>query len=133
MSDKRKPTKIDRISPSKGTRRVDPTEAIRSVDAVRPTARVSGVAQVGGVRTAPRSERALTRTERDKLLGMIREEADRLFAGGSLPKAQREIVKRAVTMAVDAGIIVEEEGEEPTVQETPLNNEAEQPGSKRSD
>lgn len=111
MSDKRKSSKIDRISPSKGTKRVDPTEAIRSVDAIRPTAGVHSVARVGGVRTAHRSERALTRTERDKLLGMIREEADKLFAGGMLPKAQREIVKRAVTMAVDAGIIVQEEAE----------------------
>jgi hypothetical protein len=40
---------------------------------------------------------------------MIQEEADKLFPVGALPSAQREVVKRAVMMAIDAGIIVKEE------------------------
>jgi hypothetical protein len=43
---------------------------------------------------------------------MIQEEADKLFPVGALPPAQREVVKRAVMMAIDAGIIVKDEGAE---------------------
>ena len=108
MSDKRKTDKIDSISPTKGTRRVEPTKGVQSVGAVRPTSGVQGGSRVGGVRSAERTERALSGAERERLLGMIQEEADKLFPIGALPSAQREVVKRAVMMAIDAGIIVKE-------------------------
>jgi len=109
MSDKRKTEKIDRIGATKGTRRVDPTAGVQSVGAIRPTAGVQGVGRVGGVQSAERADRVMTGAQRERLLGMIQEEAEKLFPVGSLPAAQREVVKRAVMMAIDAGIIVKEE------------------------
>jgi hypothetical protein len=41
-------------------------------------------------------------------MGMIKEEADKLFATGMIPSTQREVIKRAVMMAIDSSIIVEE-------------------------
>lgn len=131
MSSKQKSPKIERIVPSKATQRVEPTEAVQSVDAVRPTSSVQGVSRVGGVRgTQHPSAQHLTRAERDKLLGMIQEEADKLFAGGMLPKTQREVVKRAVTMAVDVGIIVEDEqGDTQEIENLKAKDEAKRPES----
>lgn len=122
MNDRRKTGKVDRVSattaprPTEPTQRVTPTDAIRSIDAVRPTSGVEGVNRIGSIASTDPMGRALTRAQRDRLMGMVKEEADKLFATGMIPSSQREVIKRAVMMAIDSTIIVEETENSPRAQ-----------------
>lgn len=75
------------------------------------TTKVGGVGQVDhvekqeSVRATRRPTRPMTAAEREHLLSLVEQEAEKFFASTTLPKKKRETVKMAVKMVIDAGII----------------------------
>ena len=110
MNDKKKGSRISGVSSTGRSREVERTESIGDVEKVAPTTGVKGVGKAGSVGKR-RSTRTMTYAEREELFNMIDQEADKLFKGGALSEERKKVVKEAVKMAVDAGIIDEEDEE----------------------
>lgn len=96
--------KIGGVDATERAREVAQTEAIKGVQGVRPTSQVGGV---GGVtRMGKRGPtRIMSAAEREQLFKMIEEEADKMFG----PSDKAKEVKQAVKMAVDTGLVDEDE------------------------
>ena len=92
MVKKKDDKKIGAIRSSQSTKGVKATESVRGVSGV---SRVSGTGALG----------AITLEQRDKLLSLVSEEAEKLTAQGVIPKSQREVVEQAVKMVIDASLI----------------------------
>ncbi len=108
--------KITGNSGASGTTRVQSTKTVES----------SKVGTVGQVAPAEKQRRAssiaavttsLSARQREQLLQMVDEEAEKIFGADSLPESKKESVKGAVKMAIAASTVEEagaEVGEEPT-------------------
>ncbi len=97
--------KIGGVDPTARTKEVAETEAVKGVQSIKPATQVAGV---GGVnRVGKRGPtRIMSSAEREQLFKMIEEEADKLFG----QSGNVEEVKQAVKMAVDVGLVDEDEG-----------------------
>lgn len=96
--------KIGGVDATERAREVAQTEAVKGVQGIKPTAQVGGIS--GVTRLGKRGPtRIMSSAERDQLFKMIEEEADKLF--GDSEKAKE--VKEAVKMAVDVGLVDEDE------------------------
>ena len=93
------------------TKSVEGTESVSGVGSIKPTSSVGGIGGATRV-TRRRATRIMSSQERDQLFQMISEEADKLVSEGILPKGQKDVVSRAVRMAVDAGLVDEDDKEE---------------------
>lgn len=100
--------KIGGVKGTKVTTAVEGTELVGSVTGVKATTGVGGVSGAGAVEKR-RPTRTMTLAEREELFQMIDEEADKLFGDAGMTSAKRELVKTAVRMAVDAGILPEDD------------------------
>ncbi len=100
--------KIGGVSGTKQLKEVHKTESIGDVKGVEATTGVSGVGQAGSVNKR-RATHLMTPGEREALMKMISEEADKLFTEGALPASKKALVTSAVKMAVDAGILPPED------------------------
>lgn len=100
--------KIGGVKSTTETGAVEGTESVGGVGGVKATAPVSGVKRSGGI-GASRLTGSMSAAEREQLFRMITEEADKLAAEGGIPKKRREVVEKAVRMAVEAGIVIEDE------------------------
>lgn len=109
MVDKIGGKKVSNVSSTKEAASVDRASALSGVSEVTATSGVSGVGGIGAVAGKRRATRVMSKEERDHLFRLIREEADRLVEEGALPESQREVVKGAVLMAVESGILVNED------------------------
>ena len=100
--------KIDGISNSSRTcaTAVEATKQIQTtgVSGVTNVAAPSSSTRIDPVR---RATRAMTSEEREYLLRLVNEEADRLFSNNSLNNKQKQTAKTAVKIALDAAIIDE--------------------------
>jgi hypothetical protein len=101
--------KVSGVRSTKEASQIESTGAVSGVSEVKATAGVSGVGGVGAISGKRRATRVMSREEREQLFNMIREEADRLVEEGAIPASQRQVVKEAVLMAVDSGIILDDE------------------------
>jgi hypothetical protein len=99
-----KDKKVDKIGASDPTKRVKSTEAVSDVEKVKGASAVSRVAGVAGV-GATNSIGKVSLEQREKLMGIVTEEAAKLAAQGVIPKSQKEIVEQAVKMVIDATLI----------------------------
>lgn len=100
--------KIGRVQSTQETADVEKTGGVGGVSGVAPTSSVGGVSGTGAVGKR-RGTRVMSMAERQQLLDMIDEEADKLFAEGSPFAKKKEMLKNAVKMVVDSGIIDEDE------------------------
>jgi hypothetical protein len=100
--------KIGGIHSATETTAVEGTDIVGGVGGVKATSGVGGVGGIGAVNKR-RSTRTMTLAEREQLFQMINEEADKLFGEGGMSPAQQSVVKNAVRMAVDAGLVDEDE------------------------
>lgn len=91
----RKSEKLERTAP------VEQTGSVEKVEKVGRVGSVKGAEKAGGAG-------AITPEERDRLLNMVEEEAEKLFENSSIPEERREIITKAVKMAIDAGIAEED-------------------------
>lgn len=90
------------------TRGIEKTESIGEVGAVKATGGVGAVRGTGGIGKR-RSTRVMTLEEREALLSLISEEADKMFAGTGISPQKKELVTNAVKMAVDSSLLPEDE------------------------
>jgi hypothetical protein len=111
MNDKSKTGKIGRVSATDKTKQVDRAQAVDGIQQVKAASAIERLKGVGGASMDRRATKTMSPEERERVLRMIREEADKLFSDGLLPASQKELVQQAVLMAVDSGIIVEEKNE----------------------
>ena len=75
------------------------TAKVGSVGQVAPT---QAQAPASGIR---RPTRAMSAAEREHLLRLLHEEADKMFGDSGLPQEKREKVEKAVQMAIDSSIL----------------------------
>lgn len=101
--------KIGKVKETETAAEVQTTGAVGSVTKVKSTQAIGGASSVGGIRSR-RPTRTMTAEERSKLFQIIDEEADKLIAEGGIPEAQREVVRSAVKIAIDSGLIEEDKG-----------------------
>lgn len=103
-------SKIGKIRGTKGARGIERTHEVGDVKEVKSASAVSGVSRARSIGAA-RVTRNMSLAERDELLRLINEEAEKMFAEGSISPQQRKVVTEAVKMAVDVGLIEEDEEE----------------------
>ena len=89
---------------------IQKTEGIGEVKGIQATTGVGGVGKAGAVGKR-RSTRVMSLAEREALMNMIGEEAEKMFADGTLSASNKELVTNAVRMAVDAGLVSPEDEE----------------------
>lgn len=94
-------TKDDKI---KG---ISKTKSVDQVSKVKEVSRVSGVKGTEKI-ALRRATTIMTSAEREKFFKMIEEEADKLANEGVIPKNEKDLVSKAVKMAIDSGIIDED-------------------------
>ena len=104
-------SKIKEIKSTTTTHEVEGTQAITGIEKVKATAGVEGVKGVGGI-SKRRPTRTMTLAERAELMRMIGEEAEKMFKSGELPRGKQEVVTKAVQIAVDSGLIDNNDGDD---------------------
>jgi len=102
--------KIGGIEGTKVTTAVEGTDVVGGVAGVKATTGVGGIQSAGAIGKR-RHTRSMTLAEREQLFQMINEEAEKLFGEGGMSDSQRTVVKNAVRMAVDAGLL-DDDGDE---------------------
>jgi hypothetical protein len=103
--------KIGKVSRTGSTKGIGATERVGEVDRVKGATGVKGVSAVSGVRGAG-SVNGIRFEQREKLLTMVFEEAEKLAAQGVIPKSQKEVVAKAVQMVIDAALVDNSEEKE---------------------
>lgn len=107
MVDEIKDKKIDIVKRSTTLDQVHKPESVGQVDR---TKQVSGV---GGIDAGGRgATRVMTAAEREQLLAMVNEEAEKIFGKSGIPDEQRQIIESAVKQTIEAAIIDDEDGDE---------------------
>ena len=97
-----KKSKIGGIESTDKASEVAGTSAVGEIQTIKPTGAVSGVGKAGGIgRRGP--TRIMSMQERQELLRLIDEEAEKMFGPGANPEKKQAVVN-AVKMAVDSGI-----------------------------
>jgi len=91
---------------------VDTTRPVGSVTSIKPAGGVGGITGPSAIGKR-RATRLMTLEEREQLLQMINEEADKMFKSGVIPPQKKEVVAKAVKMAIDASILTEKETTQP--------------------
>lgn len=104
--------KIHGVKSTQETSGVKGAEVVGGVAGVKAATGVGGVKGAGAIRKR-QSTRTMTVEEREELFKMINEEAEAMFGRSGMPQAQRELVQNAVKMAVDAGLLDEDDEDEP--------------------
>lgn len=111
MSKKGDDGKIGGIKGPKGTTSVESTDAVGNVGGVKATSSVGAIGRAGSIGQR-RGTRTMTLQEREELFKMINEEADKMFKQSGMPPEKQRLVADAVKMAVDSGLIDDEDDEE---------------------
>lgn len=104
MTRKKDDKGVDKVRGSGATKGVKATSSVSEVDRVQGASAVKGVSAVSGVRSTSGIS-SISLEQRDKLMTMISEEAERLAAQGAIPRNQREVVEQAVRMIIDAALL----------------------------
>ena len=99
--------KIGGIDSSKKTQEVQKAENVAQVQSVKAASAVGSVQGAGGIDQRRKATRVMSAQEREHLLRMVDDEAEKLFKSGAMPNANKELITRAVKMAVDSSIVLE--------------------------
>jgi len=105
--------KISGTGPSKpagGPSGVRSTETVQGakVDSVQKVGQTQAQSGAGKVR---RSTRPMTQAERDHLLSLVDEEADKMFGEGKLPESKKKTLTDGVKLTLQASLFPETEEE----------------------
>ena len=107
MSKKIGDKKLGSVTSASETSGVQKTESIGEVKGIQATTGIGGVGKAGAIGKR-RSTRVMSLAEREALMNLIGEEAQKMFADGTLSASNKQLVTSAVKMAVDAGIVTPE-------------------------
>lgn len=99
--------KIKKVDKGSETKQVKGTESVGEVKGVKKTSSVAAAGRVGSA-TDRKETQKMTLQEREKIFKMIEDEAEKMFDSSSLSPEQKKLVKEAVKIAVDSGLIEEE-------------------------
>ena len=99
--------KSSSVGSTSETSQVKGAEQVRGIGKVQATSGVGSVKGAGAIGKR-RPTRVMTLAEREQFFKMIDEEAEQLVASGAIPAAKRELVKSAVKMAVESGLVEED-------------------------
>jgi len=106
-----KDKKVTGVSSAGQAKSVEGTESVGGVGGIKATSAVGGVRGAGAV-SGTRLTRNMTLAEREELFRMIDQEADKLFAESGMTPAKRKVVESAVKMAIDAGLISDDDSDD---------------------
>jgi len=95
----KKPDKIKGTS-IRGIKDVDATSGVDQIGKVSEVDQVKGSSSI----SKRKSTREMSWEEREKLFGLVQEEAKKLFGKSKIPAKQREVIEQAVKIAIDASI-----------------------------
>ena len=95
---------VGKISRTGATKGVKATEAVSEVERIKGTEAIKGVSAISRVQ-ATTGVNSIRFDQREKLLSMVSQEAEKLAAQGLIPKSQREVVEKAVQMVIDAALV----------------------------
>ena len=97
-------SKVSQIKSTQEAHGVQRTEAISGIGSVKATSAIGGVKGAGAIGQR-RMTKIMTPAERAQLFQMINEEAEKLTQDGAILPRQKEVISKAVKMAIDSGII----------------------------
>ena len=100
--------KVGGVKTPADTKSVEETKGVSGVGEVKKTSSVGGVKGSGAVRGRQATQK-LSIKDREKIFQLIEEEAEKLFSSKDTPGKKKEIVEQAVKMAIDSGLVDEEE------------------------
>ncbi len=103
--------KVGSVESSKTTETIEEAKGVGQVGAIQKTGAISGVGKVGED-SKRRPTRTMTLAEREMLFEMVNEEAKKLFGDSKVPPEQRKIIEDAVKMAIDSGLVDEDQSQE---------------------
>ncbi len=95
---------VGKVSKTGATKGVKATEAVSEVERIKGTEAIKGVSGVSRVQ-ASTGVTGIRFEQREKLLSMVSQEAEKLAAQGLIPKSQRDVVEKAVQMVIDAALV----------------------------
>jgi hypothetical protein len=104
MTKKKDDKGVERIGSTSATKGVKGTSAVDAVDKVKAASGVQRVSGVKGIKAAS-GVSGISFEQRERLLSMVSEEAEKLAAQGFIPKNQREVVEQAVKMIIDSTLL----------------------------
>jgi hypothetical protein len=107
-----KDSRIGKVGSTSRTKEVEETESIKGVDTVKDVARVDQVKAVQGASNIDQVGRVMTQAERAHIMKIVDEEAEMFFQNSQIPANKRKMIKDAVSMAVDAGLLLKEDEDE---------------------
>lgn len=108
MADKKKNKGTSSISGVGGSKRASEIKNIEEVGKARQVGDVKGVKKTGSA-DGKRSTNQMTLAERERILHLVEDEAKEFFKESGLPPEKQQIIQKAVKMAIDSGIIDEED------------------------
>ncbi|MBN8548283.1 MAG: hypothetical protein J0M12_03085 [Deltaproteobacteria bacterium] len=103
--------KIGAIKGTGSTSNVQGADSVGVVGGVKATSSVGAVKGPGAIGKR-RATRIMSTAERENLMRLINEEAEKLFEDSAMSPERKEVLKSAVKMAVDAGIVTEDDAKE---------------------
>jgi len=106
MSDEKDKKNVKGIGKTQKTTSVSKVDNIEEVKKVGKT---TGVKRSGKTPQAGDNLQRLRYEDREKLLGMVDEEAKNLFRSSKLPEEQKRLIREAVKMAIDSALVEEDD------------------------
>lgn len=106
-----KDSRIGKVGSTSRTKAVKETEAVAGVGAVKEVGKVDAVKAILGASRIDSVGRVVTKAEHAQIMKLISEEAETFFQESQIPASKRKVIKDAVVMAVDAGLILNDEEE----------------------
>ena len=104
--------KIGGIESSKKAHEVKKADNVAQVKSVKAASGVGSIQGTGGIENKRKATRIMSAQEREQLLRLVDDEAEKLFKSGAMPGANKELITKAVKMAVDSSIVLESDVEE---------------------
>ncbi len=104
--------KATEVHGAEASSEVDKTEKVSNVSQVSEVKGAAGVDKasgVGGVGGNRRATRIMSAAEREQLLALVDDEAKKMFSGTQMSPERLQTVRQAVKIAIDSGIIVQED------------------------
>ena len=91
-----------------GSKAIDEAKSVQTSD-VKGVDSVKGDQSFAPISRVRRPTRPMNAAERQHLLQLINEEADKMFGDKGLPESKKETLKSAVRMAIEGGSIDEDD------------------------
>ena len=116
MTEDQSNKKIGKISSTAQTKAVTPAQAVDETQSIDKVQAVGATKSVGALRgtqgiSKGRGTHVMTLEEREQLLRTIDEEAAKMFGPGALPMRKKDVITKAVKMAIDSGLLGQEDEE----------------------